>query len=331
VTAIDVGRLLGELAEQRRDRAGISTTALNLVAFVEGDEQLLHTMTERLDMLAERNVSRTLLLACEECEHLVRSHSTEIGDTLVTHSEQIRLAVKDVDAAELRSIVHDLLVPNVRTVLLWGGVHVADPRFSALAELAETIVLFTSAKDGGTASLRELLRLQGTHAEHKIRDLAFLRLLPWQDMIAQFFDDPELAAELPHLARVEVVTGSAPEAFYLAGWLASRLSWDACGKYEFCNVDGGTIKVGVRQDGLPRRVHSVYLHSANSVFGASTQKDAEDLICLTVEGAKQRPRRCVPLHDVDMLSLVERAIFMPRSDVYAQTLHMVERLLEHER
>ncbi len=150
-------------------------------------------------------------------------------------------------------------------------------------------------------------------------------------MIAQFFDDPELAAELPHLARVEVVTGSAPEAFYLVGWLASRLSWDACGKYEFCNVDGGTIKVDVRQDGLPRRVHSVYLHSASSVFGASTQKDAEDLICLTVEGAKQRPRRCVPLHDVDMLSLVERAIFMPRSDVYAQTLHMVERLLEHER
>ncbi len=97
-------------------------------------------MTDRLDVFAERNVSRTILLAGEGKEHSVRSHCTEINDTLVTHSEQIRLSVKGITAPELRSVVHDLLVPNVRTVLLWGGLHVADERFSALADLADTIV-----------------------------------------------------------------------------------------------------------------------------------------------------------------------------------------------
>jgi len=329
MTSIDVDQLLDELAQQRR--TGISTTSLNLVAFVDGDEQLLERMNERIDMLAERNVSRTLLLSIDEREHCVRAHCNETSDTPVTHSEQIHLAVKGVGSRELRSIVHDLLVPNVRTVLLWAGTHLSDARFSALAELADIVVLFSSARDQGTAPLRQILELRGSGIAHKIRDLAFLRLLPWQDMVAQFFDDPELAAELPHISHVEVATGAAAEAYYLVGWLASRLAWDACGKHEFCNVDGGTISISIEKQGAPRRISFVRLHSPNSIFGAGTKEGAEDLICLTVEGKKPRPQRCVPLHDVDMATLIENAIFMPHSEIYAETLNVVERLLEHEK
>jgi glucose-6-phosphate dehydrogenase assembly protein OpcA len=328
MTSIDVDQLLDELAQQRR--TGISTTSLNIVAFVEGDAELLARVNERIDTLAERNVSRTLLLACEEREHSVRSHYNEVNETLVTHSEQIQLAVLGLSAQQLRSIVHDLLVPNVRTVLLWGGGELHDPRFVALAELADIVILFSSVRNQGAAPLREILTLRGTGIEHKLRDLAFLRLLPWQDMIAQFFDDADLAAELPHITRLEVVTGSAPEAYYFVGWLASRLAWDACGRHEFCNIDGGTITISMRQQGPPRRIAGVRLTSAHSVFGATIQEGAEELICLTVEGEKSRPQRCVPLHDVDMITLIENAIFMPRSEIYSETLSMVERLLEHE-
>jgi glucose-6-phosphate dehydrogenase assembly protein OpcA len=226
--------------------------------------------------------------------------------------------------------VHDLLVPNVRTVLLWGGTHVTDSRFPALAELAETIVLFSSAHGGGSEFLREIAQMHGTGVERKIRDLAFLRLLPWQDTIALFFDDPELVEELPHISRVGVTAGSAPEAYYLIGWLASRLSWEACGRHEFCNVDGGTISIDMRLEGPARRVSGVHLQSAHSLFSAVTEKDSEELLCLTVEGQRSRPQRCVPLHDVDMVSLIERAIFMPRNEIYEETLGMVNRLLEHE-
>lgn len=329
MTAIDVEGLLGKLAEQRRDRAGVSTTSINLVAFVD-DHDLRERMSQRIDELAERNVSRAILLSCEDVGHAVRSHSIEVNDTVVTHSEQIHLAVKDIAQDELRSIVQGLLVPTVRTVLLWGGEHLTDARFEALGGLADTVVLFSSARDAGSGSLREILRLRGTPMEPKIRDLAFLRLAPWQDMIAQFFDDPELAAELPHLRRVEAVTGSAPEAYYLIGWLAGRLKWDACGRNEFCNAEGSTITVDVQRGPVPRRVYSVQLYSAGCVFSATMEHDADDLICLTVEGEKSRQHRCVPLRDVDMVSLVERAMFMPRGEMYSQTLAMVERLLQHE-
>lgn len=329
MSVIDVEQLLEELSRQRRDRAGISTTSVNLLAYVD-DPQLLQRMTERLDTLAERNVSRTVLLAHDDREHLVCSHCTEIGDTLVTRSEQIQLAVKGIGPQELRSIAHALLVPSVRTVLLWGGSHLTDPRFTELAELADTIVLFSSATDSGTGPLHELLQVQNSSLEPKIRDLAFLRLLPWQDMIAQFFDDPDLASDLPHISRLEVVSGSAAEGYYLAGWLASRLSWDPCGKNEFCNADGGKITMELRQDGTPRHIYRTRLQAGQSTFTAEIEKDAEDLICLSVEGEKHRPQRCVPLHDVDMISLIEQAVFA-RNDIFIETLHMVRRLLEHER
>ncbi|HZZ64093.1 MAG TPA: glucose-6-phosphate dehydrogenase assembly protein OpcA [Candidatus Baltobacteraceae bacterium] len=329
MTAIDVGGLLDKLAEQRRDRAGISTTSLNLVCFVD-DHDLRERMSARIDELAERYVSRAILLSCEDGGHAVRSHSIEVNDTVVTHSEQIHLAVRDVAADELRSIVQGLLVPTVRTVLLWAGEHLTDARFEALGSLADTIVLFSSARDSGSGSLREVLALRGTAMERKVRDLAFLRLAPWQDTIAQFFDDPELVDELPHLRRVEATTGSAPEAYYLIGWLAGRLKWEACGRNEFCNADGRTITVEIERGPVPRRIYSVQLYSAGCVFSATMEHDADDLICLTVQGEKPRQHRCVPLHDIDMVSLVERAIFMPRGEIFSETLGMVERLLQHE-
>ncbi len=330
MSTIDVPGLLEELAQRQEDRPAVSTIALNVVAFVEGDAQLRERVASRLDELADRNVSRTLLLSCEEHEHRVCSHCTQIDDTVVTRSQQIHLAVKELGAQQLRSVTHDLLVPNVRTVLLWAGSHVSEARFQTLAELSDIVVLFSSAKDTGIGPLRELLQLRGTPVEDKLRDLAFLRLLSWQDSIATFFDDAQLAQELPHIARVEVACGSASEAYYLVGWLASRLSWNPCGKNALCNPDGAAISVAWHKDSNPRRVSSVQLHSATCSFSASTHSDADDLLCLKVEGAKARPQHCAPLHDVDMIGLVERAIFAPHTSVYADTLAMVGRLLEHE-
>jgi glucose-6-phosphate dehydrogenase assembly protein OpcA len=291
----------------------------------------LEQLTTRTDELAERHAARTVLLVESLAAHSHTTHSrcNEVNDTVLTHSEQIQLGVSNVDATELRSIVHALVVPNVRTVLLWGGRHIHDPRFTALADLANTVVLFTSATGSGVEGLREILGLHGTPVAAKIRDLAYLRLMPWQDLVAQLFDDDELAEELPSIARVEIVCGSQPEGYYLVGWLASRLGWTPCGPHEFCNDEGQQIDVDLRIEGHARRVRSICLNSARCAFGAALQRDDEDLVCLSVEGEKHRPQRCLPLHDLDIISLVERAIFSSADhNVYAETLAMAGRLLE---
>ena len=331
VSALNVEELLGALAHQRRDRAGISTTSLNVVAFVEDDEPLLHWMAQTSDAFAEAHGFRVILLDGSRTSesHSVRTHCKELGDTLVTSLEQIQIGVKDVGSAQLRSVVHDLIVPNVRNVMLWGGEHVDDERFTALSELAERIVLFSSSSDAALESVRELTRLEGTPAAARIRDLAYMRLLSWQDLTAQFFDDPDLAAELPQLTSVDITSGSDPEAYYLAAWLASRLQWEPCGDLQFCNAAGGNIQVNFRKEGMPRRIRAIQLHSPSCTFGIAISPDAEDLICLTVDGHKRRPLRCVPLHDVDIVSLVERAIFEgDDGGVYLETLGLLRRLFE---
>ncbi len=98
---------------------------------------------------------------------------------------------------------------------------------------------------------------------------------------------------------------------------------------EFCAADGSAIEIDFRKSGVPRRVGAIRLHSASCAFGIEISPDAADLICLTVEGRKKRAPRCVPLHDVDIVSLVERAIFSaPDGGVYLETLGLLRRLFE---
>ncbi len=321
--AVNVDELLGALAQSRSSGADVATTSLNIVGFVEEDEVLLVRLQQRIEELGGKYACRSVVLSAsrDPADHSIK------GD-------QIELGARDLSAAELRSVTHDLLVPGVRTVLLWGGVHLTDERFTGLSELADPIVIVSSARQAGLEALRELIGLeQSDHrAAPKLRDLSYLRLYAWQDLIAQFFDDPELAAELPSLTAVRVTAGSLPEAYYLAGWLASRLHWEVCGENEFCNSEGGKIRVELTQAGPPRRIQSACLKSKHNVFTAAIDRTGDDIVCLTVEGRNARPRRCRPLHDVDMLSLVERAIFEPpKREIYSQTLVMVERLLEHAR
>ncbi|HLI95442.1 MAG TPA: glucose-6-phosphate dehydrogenase assembly protein OpcA [Candidatus Baltobacteraceae bacterium] len=331
MSPIDVGGLLEELESDRRDRGGISTISLNVVAFVENDEALLHWLAESSDEFAEAHGFRIIVLdaSSQPVTHSVRTHYKECNDTLMTSLEQVQLGVKGISANELRSVVHDLLHPNVRNVLLWGGEHLSDERFSALADFSQRVIIASSRRTSGLQALREVVQLADTHVVERVRDTSYMRLLPWQDLIAQFFDEPDLAEELPNLSRISVASGSEAEAYYLAAWLAGRLGWNPCGHLQFCDASGRPVRVDFRKKGDPRRIRGIELQAAQCTFGISVSPDADDLICLTVNGRKQRPVHCVPLHDVDIVSLVERAIFSPDDGgVYLETLGVLRKLLE---
>jgi hypothetical protein len=332
MSIFNLDEVLSALAQDRVERGGICTTTLNVIAFVEHDDELLRWMAESSDAFAEAHRFRILLLDGSRGpqSRLVRTHCKELGDTVLTSLEQIQVGVEGIPAAELRSIAHDLLVPNVRNVLLWAGSRLLDERFSALSSLADRVVLFSASGASALASLRELTQMLEAPLASRVCDLAYMRLLAWQDLTAQFFDESDLAAELPNISRVSVISGSEPEAYYLAAWLAGRLGWDPCGDLKFCDTAGRAIHVDFRKEGRPRRIRGIELEAAGCTFGIKISPDAEDLICLTVHGRKKRPVRCVPLHDVDIISLVERAIFSPEDGgVYLQTLGVLKRLLEY--
>jgi glucose-6-phosphate dehydrogenase assembly protein OpcA len=64
-----------------------------------------------------------------------------------------------------------------------------------------------------------------------VHDLAWMRLLPWRELTAQFFDPRAFRARLPELDLLEVATSaSAPsdaEGLLWVAWLVERLGWQS--------------------------------------------------------------------------------------------------------
>jgi len=325
---LDVNALLEELSRERH--AGVSTITLNLVGFVD-DPELLDWLQDRTGKLAQKYPCRSILLdACHDTSHKnVRTARQELAENGTVRTEEVTLGVHDIGAEQLRSIVHGLTVPNVSTLLLWTGKQLAaDPRFEELVSIATNVVLDSSRLERTSVGLHELVRFIGTSDRQNLQDLAYMRLRPWQDAVAQFFDESELTAELPGIQRVEIASGSEAEGYYLIGWLASRLGWSPCGTREFCNIEGNKIGVRFVREGQARRVQRIALETARTRFCAEV---AGGVICTTIEGTKNRPQRCIPLPQLDMLSLVEQTILLPNSDqIFRDSLAMARTVFEHE-
>src|SRR5579859_2534829 len=128
MSAINTVALLDELSEQRRDRPGVSTSTLNVVAFID-DRERLDRIISRLETFTLKHPLRTIVLdACGTRERRVKTSCSQIDDTVLTQSEEIVLGIDALEPNELRSVVHDLLIPDVGCSVFWAGKNLADTR-----------------------------------------------------------------------------------------------------------------------------------------------------------------------------------------------------------
>ena len=177
---------------------------------------------------------------------------------ITVHGERVEIGVHGMSAAEMAELTSSLKMNELPTLLWWTGEGITgQPAFNALVELADSLVVDSSERATTTPPSSNwcassiAIRISG------LRDLAWMRLLPWQDMIARFFDDPALREELYSLRSVRIVSGSDAEALYLGGWFASRLGWTATGHDEFSDNSGVHIPFTAERAGRIRRVRSV--------------------------------------------------------------------------
>lgn len=216
---------------------------MTLVMLFE-DETIGELARDRIRTLSSKHPSRVIVLdACRD----ERLQSIEAGDW-------IELGVKTSGPEMLRSAVSTLRLPDAPIVLLWIACGIgSDARFASLSDLAETIVYNSSLLDDGHAALCELVEYVEQHSQLPLADIPYLRLAPWQESIAIFFDGKNVA-ELGQLRRVEISCGSDPEAFYLLGWLASRLQWTPQTADALHDAAGETVAFQIRRAGEPRRI-----------------------------------------------------------------------------
>ncbi len=293
---------------------------MNLVVFVE-DERLLSWARERAHLLASRHASRVLVLNASVGE----GAKAEDGD------DWTELGVGGRSPEQLQALTMALLPEEMPGVLLWVAPRTAaDERFRQLAPGMRTILLDSSRAIDDDAALRDLIAYRaGTEHRALFHDLAYLRLAPWQEVVADFFDSNAFVEDLFDLQHVTVASGSDAEGYYLLGWLASRLGWEPAGKGSFQPRNHAReITYEIVREGQARRVTRVELQSHATRFLAELCTRSEGAVWLEVSGAKQRPARVEPLHDVDITSLLERAILHEQPDpVFFDSLEVAGRLL----
>lgn len=295
--------VLDELTESYRERGcDASVATMTVVVFFE-NPVVGELARNRIHMLASKHPSRVIVLDATQGENL---HHVEGCDW-------VELGVKESGPEMLRSAVGALRLADAPVVLLWiaPGIE-TDSRFAILSEEARTIVYNSSLLDAGHDALRELVDFVARHPAMPMADIAYLRLAPWQESVAIFFDGKG-AEELHNLQQVEIGCGSEPEAYYLLGWLASRLQWRPTAPRAMVNRLGKRVTFEIRREGEPRRIARIALSSADTTYCAEVDK-SEETILLSVTGAAQHGARHRAINNPGIAALVERAILWGQND-----------------
>lgn len=327
--ALDLESIEHELQTARLKAGGAAATTMNLVIYVD-DESLQARADARAAQLCEKYPARIIVLHTDDEPAKISSSVRKVGEGSLVHAERIELGILDMPAPAVASAINMLRIAETDNVLWWTSETVAgEALFDELVKLMDIVIVdssFASAKDFAIRELTEFF-----HGEKRVllRDLAYMRLAPWQDMVAQFFDDQRFLDELHRIDRVEITAGSVAEGYYLVGWLASRLNWKPCGRFQLCDDADRTITVKLNPGGELRRVIRIALGTDDAEFSAELS-DSADTVCLTVKGPNAGPPRCAPLHHIDNLSLLEKAFLLTDHDeVFEASLRILDELLKY--
>ncbi len=319
--SLDLQPIQDQLAERRRGRPDMQVATMTLAVLFE-EARVGGLARERIHALAAKHPCRVIVLDGTQNE----------GEYSIQGDDWVELGVKKMGAETLRSVVAALRVPDAPVVLLWiaPGIE-GDARFEALSQLAQTVVYNSSLLDVGDAAMRQFIAYARKHPDAPIADIAYLRLEPWQESVAIFFDDRNAVDELFDLRRVEITGGSDPEAFYLLGWLASRLNWTPSSADAMSNRFGTRIDFVIRREGEPRRIARVALSSSRSQFVAEADP-ASETIRLSVTGSSEHRGRYRAINNPGIAALVERAILWGHDDrVFHESLVAVGEILTHRK
>lgn len=300
------------------ERTTVHVATMNFLVFVD-DAEHREWVVERAQRLAAKHPCRLVLLDA----------SGETAGVAIAGARH-DLGVASLEGAAVLSLAHEHTVADVPTILWWNGTELLGSNvFARLVETAETVVVDSSGLERGGARIRELGTFMAAYPAVVLHDLAFMRLGPWMDMIAQFFDDHALREDLFSINALRIESGSDAEAHYLAGWLGSRLSWEPVDAHSFRARDGRLVALSHEVKGDKRRVRRVVLESDDSTYTAELSDLDPNTVCLTVGGAKAKLTRCAPLMNVDNVSLIERALLKNAHDqIFETSLETVRHLLD---
>ena len=238
----ELGRLRAELSAEGAP-PNLRTSVMTLLAWVS--DEWLDRARDALSGMAERHPSRTIILIPDpdsgkdqidaavslECYPLAQLEREVC-------SEVIELRLHGGRAKAPASIVQPLLISDLPVFLRWRGEPTwGSAELEQLVAVVDRLIVDTTEWDALPYPYKHLAQLFDRTA---VSDIAWARTSRWRTL---------LASQWPSIADVGGirVTGTAAQAYLLAGWLRSRL---ARPDIELEHVEADTLE-GIDLDGAP--------------------------------------------------------------------------------
>ena len=215
---------------------------LNLVAVaptLDIAEMILSTVSQLKDFLP----SRTIIVITDptlkrpKTWHVdLQINETDSGDDSPgILFETITFWTDQSSAGVLSSLVSPLLISELPTFLWWPSGEFKDNAiFDDLAPIADRLV-FDSARLGSDAhAVADYRTLIDEPTDPLVGDFTWLRLAPWRQLVAQFFDPADTRKSLENIDSISIAYAQERQdrgsgfaaALLICGWLGSRLGWD---------------------------------------------------------------------------------------------------------
>lgn len=233
--------------------AGTRSSVLTLVVY-STDEASAESTLRAIETLTTQHPSRSIIVAPmaetpsgRPLEAYIKTRATMTGG-VGSYGEEVVLCATPSASQHLAGSILPLIVSGLPSFLWWEGVppwHAGI--FEATLDGFDRLLVdsaYMPQAEHNLIALEDLVRRKKSSVA--ISDFNFTRFTPWRELVAQFFDPPELRAYLPGIDRVTIeyaadvvdsVANSA-QAYLMAGWLASRLGWRPLGGAAERVVDG---------------------------------------------------------------------------------------------
>jgi glucose-6-phosphate dehydrogenase assembly protein OpcA len=246
---VDVEAIESELARLWKSpdpagegRATVTRACMSNLLIFCSSQDLANAMPEEIDDIVRIHPCRVILLLGEvdvpgdTIEAYVSAHCHLTSDRGQICSEHITVNATGDAVRRLPSTARSLVLGDLPTSLWWAS-HVTPARgsglFDELEAMADQVVYSSLNWADPIREVAETARWASDPRERRatIADLAWRRLRPWRSLIAASLDPATVPGALDGLATVTIDHGShsLPQAWLLAGWLASRLGWRVAG------------------------------------------------------------------------------------------------------
>lgn len=243
---------------------------LNLIA-VADHEDIARMITTTVSQLSDFLPSRTIIFVTApdaprnstwHVEVRLNEGETKAGPPI--HFETITITVDPKMSGYLASLVSPLLISELPTFLWWPtGDFVGNPLFNDIVGIVDRLIVDSARLGNDARAVAQMRTLLDDDNDPRLGDFTWMRLEPWRQLIAQFFDPSEVQKCLQQISQVNIAyaehrrdKGSGfAAALLIVGWLASRLDWQVIEPLEPRKAGGWTAPMIARgQDGKARDI-----------------------------------------------------------------------------